>query len=166
MTKPGLALILRAVHDGEADLEKHLHVIAQRHRTDHEVRHVAVDLARWSLQNRQALAPLADTDGSALAQDQDPQVPSKALAGVRERTVEMLGRGSVPGLLLLHDLRELYLMASGNSVYWTMLGQAAQSSNDSDLLDIVTKCHGRTMRQAVWCNATIKTLSAQALTSL
>src|ERR1700712_1037844 len=34
-----------------------------------------------------------------------------------------------------------------------MLGQAAQASKDAQLLEIVTACHGRTTRQAVWCNA-------------
>lgn len=166
MSKPGIELVLRQVHDGEAELEKHLHVVADRHRTDHEVRHVAVDLARWSLQNRQALAPLAGRYGSTLADDQEPSSGATALATLREKSAELLGRRSTPALLLLHDLRELYLMASGNSTYWTMLGQAAQTISDSELLDVVTACHGRTVRQTVWCNAMIKTLSPQALTAL
>lgn len=166
MTRPGIDLVLRHVHDGEAELEKELHVVAERHRTDHEVRHVAVDLARWSLQNRQALEPLAQRYGSPLADDQDPQVPSAAMGAIREKTAELLGRRATPGLLLLRDLRELYLLASGNSVLWTMLGQAAQAVRDTELLDAVTACHDRTMRQVVWCNATLKTLSPQVLTSL
>lgn len=162
----GIALVLREVHDGEAELEKQLHVVAARHRTDHEVRHVAVDLARWSLQNRRALAPFAERYGSHLADDQEPSTPSAALGGLRERSAELLGRRTAPGLLLLRDLRELYLMASGNSVLWTMLGQGAQASRSSDLLEVVTACHGRTVRQAVWCNAMVKALSPQALTAL
>lgn len=64
------------------------------------------------------------------------------------------------------DLRELYLMASGNAVLWTMLGQAAQASRDSQLLQVVSDCHPRTLRQVRWCNGTIKTLSPQILTSI
>ena len=162
----GIAVVLREVHDGETDLERQLHVAAERHRTDHEIRHVAVDLARWSLQNRQALASLADRYGAVLGKDQDPQEPTGPLAAVREWSAEHLGRRTSPALLLLRDLRHLYLMASGNSVLWTMLGQAAQAGRDSELLAVVTECHGRTERQAVWCNAMVKTLSPQALTAL
>ncbi|MCU1593104.1 MAG: hypothetical protein JWO12_496 [Frankiales bacterium] len=166
MTAPGIRLVLREVHEGEQDLEKQLHAVADRHRTDHEVRHVAIDLARWSLLNRQALAPFAGRYGDELGRDQHPAVPSGVLSAVRERSAELVGRRSAPGLLLLRDLRELYLLASGNSVLWTMLGQAAQTVKDKDLLGVVTECHDRTMRQAVWCNATIKVLSPQLLTSL
>lgn len=87
------------------------------------------------------------------------------MAHLRERTAELLAGRPEPGLLL-HDLRHLYLLASGNSVHWTALAQAAQAVRDSELLAVVTACHGRTMRQAVWCNATIKAVSAQVLTSL
>ncbi|MCU1587848.1 MAG: hypothetical protein JWN31_1341 [Frankiales bacterium] len=159
-----IAEVLRQVHEGEADLEKHLHVVADRHRTDHEVRHVAVDLARWSLQNRQALSALAARYGSELSTDQEPQAP--ALSGIREKTAELLGRRPETGLLLLHDLRELYLLASGNSVLWTMLGQAAQAAQDEQLLSVVTECHERTERQTKWCNGMIKVLSQQVLTAV
>ncbi len=162
---PGIALFLREVHAGEAELERELHAAGQRHRTDHEVRHVTVDLARWSLENRRALAGLAGRYGENLGKEQDPQPPGQPTAHLRERTAELLGRRPEPGLLLLHDLRHLYLLASGNSIHWTALGQAAQAVRDSDLLAIVTACHGKSTRQAVWCNATIKAVSAQVLTS-
>ena len=164
--QPGIALFLREVHAGETDLERELHAAGERHRTDHEVRHVTVDLARWSLDNRQALAGLAGRYGADLSGDQDSQSPARPMARLRERTAELLRRRPEPGLLLLHDLRHLYLLASGNSVHWTALAQAAQAVRDCELLAVVTACHGRTMRRAVWCNATIKTVSAQVLTSL
>jgi hypothetical protein len=47
----------------------------------------------------------------------------------------------------------------------TMLGQAAQGAKDSELLDVVTERHGRTMRRTVWGNAMVKALSAQILTA-
>jgi len=163
---PGISLYLREVHGGETDLERELHAVGERHCADHEVRHVTVDLARWSLQNRLALAGLAGRYGKTLSDDQDPQAPARPMAHLREPTAQLLGRRPEPGLLLLHDLRHLYLLASGNSVKWTALGQAAQAIRDQELLAVVTACHSRTMRQAVWCNATIKTVSAQVLTSL
>lgn len=162
----GIRLVLRQVHQGEVELESELHVVAERHRTDHEIRHVAVDLARWSLRNRQRLADLADAYGDKLSQDQDPQDSTTLTERIREKTSELLGRRPEPGLLLLGDLRHLYLLASGNSALWTMLGQAAQATKDGELLEVVSDCHDRTSRQVTWCNATIKALSPQVLTTL
>lgn len=161
-----ISIVLSQVHDGEIELEKEFHIVADRHRADHEVHHVAVDLARWSLQNRQALAPLADRYADDLADYQAPQAPNHPITAVREKTAELVGRRPEPGLLLLRDLRHLFLLSSGNSVLWTMLGQAAQTNKDEELLEIVTFCHSRTMRQTLWCNGMIKALSPQALTAL
>ena len=158
---PGMRAVLRELHAGEIDLEQELHVVADRHRTDHEVRHVAVDLARWSLQNRQVLEPVLARFGKEA--DTDTHAGSSVVQAMREKTTELLGRREEAGLLLLRDLRHLHLMAEANSVLWTMLGQAAQASQDSQLLGIVTECHDRTVRQAVWANAMIKSLTPQIL---
>ena len=155
----GVRLVLSQLQDGEAELESELHLVAERHRTDHEIRHVAVDLARWSLQNRQRLAALVEAEAPG------PEDHSTLTSSLREKTAELLGRRPEPGLLLLRDLRHLYLLAAGNSVLWTMLGQAAQASKDHELLEVVTECHERTMRQTVWCNAMVKVLSPQVLTA-
>lgn len=161
---PGTKAVLRELHAGEVDLEQQLHVVADRHRTDHEVRHVAVDLARWSLQNRTALEPVLARLGKEA--DTDTHAGPRVVQAMREKTAELLGRREETGLLLLRDLRQLHLMAEANSVLWTMLGQAAQASQDSELLGIVTECQGRTVRQAVWANAMIKSLTPQVLSAV
>jgi hypothetical protein len=69
----GIRLVLREFHDSEAEFAFELHVVGERHRTDHEVRHVAVDLARWSLLNRQRLATMSDRSGHELNTDLDAQ---------------------------------------------------------------------------------------------
>lgn len=160
-THPGIAICLHRLHDGEVDLERELHQVAERHHAEHEVHHVAIDLARWSLENRQSLASLAGRYGESLGRDQTPETPSAAAAVVREKATGLLRHPAQPGLLLIEDLRRLYLMAAGNSVHWTILGQAAQAAHDEQLLHIVTQCHAKTMRQTVWCNATIKAVSPQ-----
>lgn len=163
---PSVGIYLRNVHNGELALERELQQVAHRHHDEHEIRHVAVDLARWSLENRQSLRTLAARYGGNLDDDQTPEAPSAPMAVVREKAAELLGRHPEPGLLLLSDLQHVYLMASDNSVSWTILGQAAQAAHDQELLGIVTECHSKTMRQAVWCNATIKALSPQILLAL
>ena len=88
------------------------------------------------------------------------------MAALREKTAEAMGKRPEPSLLLLHDLRELHLGAAGNSLYWEMLGQAAQAAKDRDLLGLVSDCHPQTLRQMRWTNTMIEQLSARALTSV
>lgn len=49
-TEPGGSPFLRKVHRGEAELERELHAVGERHATFHEVRYVTVDLPRCSLE--------------------------------------------------------------------------------------------------------------------
>jgi hypothetical protein len=55
----GLHYAFRRLHTGENALAKHLLEIADRHRTDHEVHHVARDLADWSKTNVREIAEVA-----------------------------------------------------------------------------------------------------------
>jgi hypothetical protein len=82
---------------------------------------------------------------------------------VREAGSKLLGHRPEPSLLLLADLRKLYRVASGASLDWEVLGQAAQAIEDQDLLDLVKECHPDTLRQARWANAHLKEAAAQAL---
>lgn len=160
-----LRAVLRQVHEGERELEDELHVVAERHRSDHEVRHTALDLARWSLQNRKDLAPVLERYGDGV--DTEPHDPGgDVLRSAREKAAELLGRRPETGAVLLRDLRQLYLLAQGNAVLWTVLGQGAQALKDRELLLIVTQCHDRSNRQATWCLAQIKVTSPQALSAV
>ncbi len=162
----GVRMMLAEVHEGEAQLEKQFHLVAERHPLEHEVHHLAVDLARWSRQNRQDLVPLAARYGKTLAEDEAPRTATGPIAKASEKIAELLAHRAEPGLLLLDDLRQLFLLSSDNSVLWTMLAQAAETMKDSELLEIVSACHSRTMRQVLWCNGMIKELSSQVLTTL
>ncbi|MEU0188087.1 hypothetical protein ABZ312_44270 [Streptomyces sp. NPDC006207] len=44
----GIKNILLALHQGEEHLAEKLVTAADSHRTEHEVHHVAIDLAEWS----------------------------------------------------------------------------------------------------------------------
>ena len=101
-----------------------------------------------------------------------PAVPKSAEEGsavlrvVREKASELMGREPPAALLLLHDLRHLYLQASGNAVLWTMVLQAARSSQQTELADAAFLSLARTQRQVTWCKSTIKVLSPQALAAV
>jgi hypothetical protein len=84
---------------------------------------------------------------------------------LREKGSELLGRDKDAGLLLLSDLREIYIKASGVSLDWEMLAQAAQGIRHTDLLEVTKRCHPETLRQAKWANAKLKESSTQVLIS-
>ncbi|MEU1072994.1 MULTISPECIES: hypothetical protein [unclassified Streptomyces] len=160
----GIKLVLRGVHHGEHRLAGELLAVAERHRTEHEVHHVALDLAAWSREHVRRLAETAR--GHDLDLSGPPESPPGFLTTLREKTAETMGRRPEPGLLLLRDLRDLHLAASENSLSWEMLAQAARAAKDTELLELVSFCHPRTVRQMRWTNTMVKILSPQILTSL
>lgn len=161
----GITFTLRALHHGEQRLADELTAVAERHRAEHEVHHVATDLARWSRDHVRGVADAGRDHGLNLA---DPAGPDTTglLSTLREKAAEAVGRRPEPGLLLLRDLRVLHLAATENSLHWEMLAQAAQATRDDELLALASACHPRTLRQLRWTNTMIKTLSPQILTSL
>lgn len=161
----GIDLTLRALHHGERHLAEELTAVAERHRTEHEIHHVATDLAHWSREHAQRLADTGRDRGLRLG-DPPKDHSTGLLSAVREKAAEALGHRPEPGLLLLRDLRDLHLAAAQNSLYWEMLAQAAQATRDDGLLDLSSGCHPQTLRQMRWTNTMIKILSPQVLSSL
>ncbi|MFF1556418.1 hypothetical protein [Streptomyces sp. NPDC058279] len=162
----GTTLTLRTLHHGERHLEKELLAAAERHRAEHEVHHIARDLARWSHEHAARLSEAARH--YSLDLDAPPDHPDSGgpLTALRERAAEALGRRPEPGLLLLHDLKDLYLAAAENSLYWEMLAQTAQATREARLLELAASCHPQTLRQVRWANTMIKNLSPQILSGL
>lgn len=159
----GLEYVLRRLHHGEHELADQLLSVAERHRTEHEVHHTARDLAGWSQRHVSRIAAHAESHHVTLPSD--PQ-PKGAAGEIVSKLATLLGRRPEPGLLLLDDLRHLYLMAADNSLSWEMLGQLAQATHQPDTLELVSTCHPQTLRQVRWANTMLKTLSPQTLTSL
>ncbi|GAA2283098.1 hypothetical protein GCM10010145_64960 [Streptomyces ruber] len=160
----GVTLTLRVLHHGEKHLAGRLTSVAERHRTEHEVHHVALDLADWSRAHVQCLADTADRYGLDLGPSSTAPLPH-LLSTLREKASEAVVHRPEPGLLLLRDLRELHLTATENSLHWEMLAQAAQATEDDGLLELASACHPETLRQMRWTNTMIKNLAPQILTS-
>lgn len=158
-----LGLVIEELHRSENDLRHELLQISDRHKSDHEVFHVARDLAGWSADHVRDLAEIGKDYGVDL--DPEAEGEAKLAERLREKSAELLGRRSEPALLLLRDLREIYMKASGVSVDWEMLGQAAQGAKQSELLELAERCHPETLRQMRWANSKLKISSTQALVS-
>lgn len=161
----GVGLTLRALHDGERDLERALLAAAERHRAEHEIHHVLTDIARWSREHSTRLAETGRAHGLDLTGAREGPSPG-VLGALRDRAAGVFGRRPETGLLLLRDLTDLHLAAARNSLHWEMLAQAAQATRDDRLLGLATACHPQTLRQMRWTNTMIKELSPQLLTSV
>jgi hypothetical protein len=156
-----LNLALRELHRSEKSLAHDLLKVSDRHRVEHEIHHVARDLATWSRRHIHDLAVAGREFGLRL--DDDPPTRSGPLAPVRTALSELTGRRSEPGLLLLADLRRLHRKAAGVSLDWELLAQGAQATKQAGLLELAERCHPETLRQLKWSNAMLKTLSPQVL---
>lgn len=156
-------LALRELHRAETSLARDLLKASERHKVEHEIHHVARDLAGWSREHVHDLAVAARA--YVLHLDEDPPTSSGPLAPVRTVMSELAGRRAEPGLLLLAGLRRLHRKIAGVSLDWELLAQGAQAVKDPDLLEVVQRCHPRTLRQLKWTNAMLKTLSPQILAS-
>jgi len=162
MTRAGLEYALRRVHHGENEVVQQLTRLSTRHEQEAEIHHVAVDLAGWSTLNIARLADAAEPYDVSL-----PREPGRR--GTVRHAVDSVAAaadGRAPALVLLEDLRDLYLVAGETSLAWEMLAQHAQARRERDLLQVSTECHPQTLRQLRWANSMIKTLSPQALAAL
>lgn len=164
-----IGIVLRELHESETVLARTLVRVAERHRADHELYHLGRDLARWSGEHVREIARVAERYGEHLDPDVNVEPgeadPLGLLDWFREKASELTGRSSSPGLVMLRDLRDLYLKASGVYVDWEMLGQAAQALQHDDLLAVSQRCRRQTLRQVKWANAKIKESSTQVLAS-
>ncbi len=158
-----LDMAIEELHRSENGLHTVLLSMSDRHKADHEVFYVTRDMARWNEQHVAELAAAGREFGLEL--DPEARSPSGLLETLQQKASELTGRRSVPGLLLLADLRHLYREASGTSLDWELLAQGAQAAKDTKLLELASRCHPQTLRQLKWANAMLKVLSPQILTS-
>lgn len=163
MSKHKLNMAIRELHHSEKELAAQLLYASDRHKADHEIYHLARDLAQWSRNHVRRLAEV----GKDYDLELDPDSPNDTgmLSEMRQKAGEIVGRRPEPGVLLLRDLKELHKNAVGVSVDWELIAQAAQALKDKELLGLAQECHPDTLRQARWANAKIKEISAQVLVS-
>jgi hypothetical protein len=160
-----LGLAIGQLAEAEERLVAEFERVRERHRADQDVYHLSATLAGISRAHLSALAPFAQRYGGEDV-DANGSGPASGLLGtVREKASELTGRRPESGMLLLRDLRELYLLASDASLGWTVVGQGAQAVRDRELLDVVSECHRDTLRQLRWVTTRIKQAAPQALTT-
>lgn len=156
--------LLDDLHDAETDLAHQYRVVAERQAAEHDVYYLCLTLAKQADEHAEHVRRIAEKFGKSLSEPGGERL-TNVLAGLRHKTSEMMGRRPEAGLLLLRDLRQLYLMAQEANVHWLALGQVAQAVRDHDLLDEVSDLHKQTLTQIKWLKTRLKEATPQVLVS-
>ncbi|WP_337062795.1 hypothetical protein [Kineococcus sp. G2] len=158
-----IGLALHELHRSENELAEKLLHVSDRHKADHEVHHLARDLARWSQRHVEELAEAGRRYDVDL--NPRPRGETHLMARARDKLSDAVGREPQASLLLLLDLREVYTRSAGVSADWELVAQVAQGVKDTELLALSKKCHPDSLRQMRWANAKLKESATQVLVS-
>jgi hypothetical protein len=160
MTKLGVAI--ERLQGAELELAHELRQTGERHAVEHDIFHLTKTLATQCEKHLERLVPFADRYEAQ--REHDPEADGPGLLGAfRRKAAKAIGRQPT-GLVLLDDLRELFLSAQDVGVLWVMVGQAAQAKRDQELLDTCKECHTESIAQMHWLLTRIKESAPQALT--
>jgi hypothetical protein len=159
-----LGRLLEQLHHAELDLADDYVAVGERHAADQDVYHLCHSLARQCGKHATRLEPVARRYSEHVGEEDDGPDPwLVVLESMRDRASDLLARRPESGVVLLHDLRRLFLAAENVAALWVMAGQAAQAKRDRELLEVVTECHTETDVQVKALMTHIKVSSPQAL---
>lgn len=154
---------MRRLHRTEAAFALSLEQLAERHRAEAEVHHVAKDLAPWSRRHLHDLSSDARRHGLRLARH--PGLAARARVHLARLAADASDRGLPESVKLVADLRRAYVHATEVNLYWEMVGQRAQAIEDAALVDTAAVTRTEVVRQRQWLDSMIKMLTPQALAS-
>lgn len=154
--------LLDDLHDAETDLAHQYRIVAERQAAEQDVYYLCHTLATQADEHAEHVRRVAEKFDKKLSEPGGDRM-TNVLSGLRHKTSELMGRRPESGLLLLRDLRELYLMAEEANIHWLALGQVAQAVRDHDLLDEVSDLHKQTLTQIKWLKTRIKEAAPQVL---
>lgn len=146
----------------EAALARRLRVTGERHAVEHDLCQLAHTLAGQCDSRVRELAPFAEHYGTRVSAQGRSGPPGVISAG-RRKMAEATGRSQATGLLLLRDLRQLYLAAQDAEIAWVILAQAAQAVRDPALLDVSQAAREQAENCGNWVRTRIKESSPQIL---
>jgi hypothetical protein len=155
-----LERLIEEVHDQETALAKQLRKATERHAADHDVYHIGHAQARACAQRIEQLAGPAERYG--VTKLTPPADHSTTLVeDVRHTAADLLGRAKPTGLLLVADLRKLYLTAQATELAWVILSQSAQAARDAALLAAARSGQEGVTVCAKWLRTRIKEAAPQ-----
>jgi hypothetical protein len=152
---------IEQVCDAEAALGDDLRLVGERHAVDADVYHVAHVLSarcRSQIERLRSHAGRYGADEPELPEDGSPVVER-----LRRLSSDLLGKHEVAGMLLLDDLRDLYLTAHRAELAWVVLLQAARAARDEDLAEAAKAGREEAERRWKWLRTRIKESAPQVL---
>ncbi len=158
-----LGLLIGELHQAETDLAAEFRKVADRQAADHGTSSMCRILAEQCDRHATRIQHLAERFGRDLSELRRASAVSSVAGALRHRASEVMGRHPGAGLLLLRDLRHLYLLVHAVDVHWVMLGQAAQAIRDQELLAAVTGMQQETATQIGWVSTRLKEAAPQVL---
>jgi hypothetical protein len=162
MTPSAMRAALRAVHEAERDLIDDLRQLTQRHASEHDVFHIGNRLAGVCERHLALVGEHAERYGTELSEDEFAPFAG-LLASLRRRVGAAAARSERSAVLLLRDLRNLYVTASECNVAWTILNQGAKAARDGALIDVAYACQQDIGRTIHWLDSRIKQTAPQVL---
>ncbi|MFD8544875.1 hypothetical protein [Streptomyces sp. NPDC059649] len=161
MSKTGL--LLKELHASETELAAAYHAVAERHAADHGTYYPCHTLAAQCDEHAEQIRGWGARHGATLHPPVHSDLLTAARDALRHEAAELLGRRPESGLLLLRDLRRLYVKAETTHINWIMLGQAARALRDRSLLTALTPLQQQTRTQSAWITTRIKEAAPQIL---
>ena len=159
-----LGMALKELHQAETTLAQGYRTDGERHAAEHDIFHACATLAKQCHAHAEQLRPVAARYDQQLPEQDPPEPGEGLLAGLRRKGSELTGRQPPVGVLLLRDLRTLYLMAQECEIDWVLVGQGAKAARDKQLLEVVSECQEQTSVQVKWLKTRIKEAAPQTLT--
>jgi hypothetical protein len=157
-----LHIAIDDVQRSEMQLAKQLRLLAEDHAAEHDVYHQAHARAQKCVDHVERLKPFVERY-QARAIDADDGDSPGVLDALRRKTSELLADAEPTGVLLLHDLRDVYVTAQRAEIDWTILKQGASAVHDQDLVAVVSHCQPEADVTGKWLRTRIKAGSAQVL---
>jgi hypothetical protein len=154
---------VKRLHEAELALADQFRVIGERHPLEHDVYHQAHTFAKQCREHAEQLEPIADRYGKDVETDEDDE--GGVFDSLRRTAGAVLGRRPESGMLLLRDLRTLYLAAQETLISWVIVRQGAMAAKDQQLVNLAKKCQPETDLQMKWVLTRIKTAAPQVLMS-
>jgi hypothetical protein len=154
---------LRLVQEAEEELAEGLSRLAGRHATEHDLYHLGHAMAERSREHLARLGPFAQEVG-APTPDTDAGTAGGGLKdSLRRMAGSVVGRSELSGLLLLLDLRDVYLAAQAAEISWVILLQTAKAARSGDLEEVAMSCREEGEGTAKWLRTRIKETTPQVL---
>ncbi len=142
-----LALVL----ESERVMAESLETLAEKHKTEPDMKPILLQLAGWSRASIDRIAGYAK--GRKLPDREEPARLHKALF-----------QGDRSGAFgLLRDLHDLWLLANESHISWKVLNQSAQALRDEGLVEVCRAGGESNNRQVAWFRTRIDSAAPQAL---